>query len=158
MKTNEFLRGVNIDSPGSDAKAVENENIEYPQFHNRQQQLTKPEDPQKLFIDSFIENTAEALDGMASIDDIKKLSKVFYQEKGFDPVIALEPSIRSFEKRIEKNLFSVESITEEIRSSVLGSKNYPGLESIQPGTQAELAYVKEIQRLIFENLEEVHRN
>jgi hypothetical protein len=157
-KNQSELQGEENDLVNSEpSDFVSDNSTEYPAFHTKQVKKETEKDTRKKYISNYIISTGKYLDGIASTEDIENLGSALYNNQGFNPVAALDPSISEFEKRITENLFSEEKITEVVRRSVIGNEAFPGLESIQQDTQAELAYVKEIQKLIFESLEEARK-
>jgi cytoskeletal protein CcmA (bactofilin family) len=157
-KTQSELQGEENELVNSEPSDFVTENVtEYPVFHGNQVKKETENNTRKEYISSYIASTEKYLEGIACAEDIENLGSALYNNQGFNPVAALDPSISEFEKRITENLFSEEKITKVVRQSVIGNEAFPSLESIQPDTQAELAYVKEIQKLIFESLEEARK-
>ena len=128
--------------------------IEYPEFHAEQLAAEESEDASDIYYEMYIEQTAAALDGLASIDEGQSFVQKFSNETSFNPVNTVEPSVSAFAQRITENLFSAENITSEIRRSVLGANSFGAVKGIRPGTSAEKIFVQEVQKKIMDALVE----
>jgi len=117
---------------------------------NRAEEAKKQRD---MYMDDYIKSTSEVLDGLLSIEDVKSLSNQYYSNQ-FNPVVALQPSVESFNSRITTNAFTIDKITELIRENANGRAGLTDALNLTPGSHAEMAHVQEVQKQILKLLEE----